>query len=555
MKKNRHSVALHFFGFLFLFSSLLALNIRIGSAGHETHINYQLNQQELVNFTKPSVVRIVQHIKGEATIFPFNLDFKNLTINPIQNEEPLKIPIDDYYTGSGFIVSPNGYIMTNSHVVSYQTAKLKIISNVALLALAQKAQTITESESEEITQDQDKLEEFGKKIGEYLLSESKFDIKKELNVLSPASKSEELDDLLKESFPATVISVNDNFYKDNKDVAIIKINQTNLPYLSPGDSSQIKAGEKIYVFGFPSTAEFNRKDLLESTFTQGIISAFKDAADNNFKLIQTDAKISQGSSGSPLLNEKGEVIGVITYQTGTAEKDQGDNFAFAVPIETAREAIKTFKVSEFELPTEAGNFNDHFRDGIYFVQDKKCQKALAQFEFLKEANSQFQVQNNIKPFIEKCDALTASGQSIDTKWDEIKNEIKNMKNSTWYLIGGGIILLIILSIVIIFLVKKLRSEEKRLKKDEDELSRIENNLSQLNNPGPAQIIPSPESPKEEINILTEQGVQKIENSQPIQAAPAIQPSKNPPNTIRPIQQDISDSQITFVESEKNNPKI
>jgi S1-C subfamily serine protease len=548
MIKNRHFTALHFFGFIFIFSLLLTLNAKISSAGHDTHVNYRLNQQELVNFTKPSVVRIVQHTQGEATIFPFNLDFKNLTISPITDKKPLKIPIDDYYTGSGFIVSPNGYILTNSHVISYQTTKLKIIADVALSALTQKAQTISETDAKEITQDRDKLEEFGKKISEYLLTESKFDIKKEISVLSPSSKSEKLTDLLKESFPANVISVNDNFFKDDKDTAVIKINQTNLPYLSLGDSTKIKTGEKIYVFGFPSTAEFNRKDLLESTFTQGIISAFKDAADKNFKLIQTDAKISQGSSGSPLLNENGEVIGIITYQTGISAKDQGDNFAFAIPIETTLKAIKDFKVSEFELPMDAGAFNDYFRHGIFFVQDKKCKSALAEFAFAKEINPQFQVQENIQPFIDKCNTLIASGQSIDTKWDEIKNEMKNMQPSSWALIGGGIVLLIILAIVIIFLIKKLRSEEARLKIDEAELNKIENDLTQMNAPKSA---PAPMPQFFETNILTEQGVQKIGNSN--QPALPVSPDQNDPvaqASTPTIQKNISDPRINITETKK-----
>jgi S1-C subfamily serine protease len=58
-------------------------------------------------------------------------------------------------------------------------------------------------------------------------------------------------------------------------------------------------GKKVYVFGFPSTAEINQKTLEKLHLPEGIVSAIKQSSDGNLKVFQTDAKVSQGSSGGP----------------------------------------------------------------------------------------------------------------------------------------------------------------------------------------------------------------------------------------------------------------
>lgn len=118
------------------------------------------------------------------------------------------------------------------------------------------------------------------------------------------------------------------------DLAIIKVNMTNLPVAELGDSDSLEVGEIAIAIGNPLGLEFQR------TVTSGIISGLNrsiqvDRANIIDDLIQTDASINSGNSGGPLLNKDGEVIGINTAKIQTAE-----GLGFAIPINSAKAIIE-----------------------------------------------------------------------------------------------------------------------------------------------------------------------------------------------------------------------
>ena len=121
-------------------------------------------------------------------------------------------------------------------------------------------------------------------------------------------------------------------FDKKKDLAIVKVSEVKstgveVPALTLGDSDAVQIGEKIYVAGNPQG--------LEGTFSDGIISAIRgDSTDD--KLFQMTAPISQGSSGGPVLNEKGEVIGV-----SVATLSDGQNLNFAIPVNYLKALMPT----------------------------------------------------------------------------------------------------------------------------------------------------------------------------------------------------------------------
>src|SRR3990167_3625192 len=123
----------------------------------------------------------------------------------------------------------------------------------------------------------------------------------------------------------------EKIYRDPlNDLAILKINASNFKPLKLGNSSKLKLGQLVIAIGTP-LGEFT------NTVTSGIISGlgrgitagspFEGYVEKLDNVIQTDAAISPGNSGGPLLNSKGEVIGV-----NAAIAQEGQNIGFAIPV-------------------------------------------------------------------------------------------------------------------------------------------------------------------------------------------------------------------------------
>lgn len=422
-----------------------------------------LNYEDLSNLVKPSIVRVVQTVSGQATIPPFDIDFNKLEIFKIDNpdQEPLMLPIDDYLSGSGFIINPDGYILTNSHVISQETVKQEVVRQVALEAVNQKIIFEDEQDLQNISEDVGF--EFGKKIAKFIYDESAFDIKSTIVVLNPSSTKNKFKDLIDEGFAAKIVDVNDDFINDNRDVGLIRINLNNLPAIKISDASSLSVGSQVYIFGFPATADFNGNNFLESSFTGGIISAVRDSKNKDFKIFQTDAKVSQGSSGGPLFDGKGAVQGLVTYQTDEIDQSKGDNFNFAIPIEVAQDVLRKEAVQNLE-----GNFNWHFKKGLSFMAERRCKSAISEFNLSGDTNYLFKAADNTKLYMDRCNAMITAGLSIDSWWDTTRNWLKNIDVVIWPII----VVLIILIGAIIFLTIRLR-------KDEKELHQLEENANSL----------------------------------------------------------------------------
>jgi serine protease Do len=166
--------------------------------------------------------------------------------------------------GSGFIISSDGLILTNRHVVSDATADYTVILSD------------------------------GKKYDAKILSTDAF-----------------------------------------LDIAFLKIEAKNLPIVTIGDSDKIVAGQTVIAIGY-TLSEY------QNTVTKGIVSGVKRRVsaqgETIDEAIQTDAAINPGNSGGPLINLRGEVIGV-----NAAINKQGQLIGFAIPINSAKQLIDSVK--------------------------------------------------------------------------------------------------------------------------------------------------------------------------------------------------------------------
>lgn len=122
------------------------------------------------------------------------------------------------------------------------------------------------------------------------------------------------------------------------DLALIKINNAvNLVPITLAESQGLVVGQKVYAIGNPFG--------LSGTMTRGIVSAIRSirGADGNpiEDAIQTDAAVNPGNSGGPLLNSRGEVIGITTLIASNGA-DQSSGIGFAIPINTAKAVLDDF---------------------------------------------------------------------------------------------------------------------------------------------------------------------------------------------------------------------
>jgi serine protease Do len=118
------------------------------------------------------------------------------------------------------------------------------------------------------------------------------------------------------------------------DVALVKIEGNNLPRLTLGDSSKLRVGEWVIAIGSPFG--------LENTVTAGIVSAISRDTGDYLPLIQTDVAVNPGNSGGPLINMRGEVVGINSQIYSRSGGYMG--ISFAVPVDEAirvSEQLKT----------------------------------------------------------------------------------------------------------------------------------------------------------------------------------------------------------------------
>ncbi len=238
---------------------------------------------EVVESASPAVVSIVA--MAEVPIFsqqfmdPFERFFP---FEKHQEQEP-ETEKKQVGAGTGFLVSSDGYIITNRHVVEDQNAQYIVFLN-----------------------DKDHKEE--RAVAEVL-------------ALDP-----------------------------NNDLAILKIEKDNLPYLEFADSDNLRIGQTAITIGY-ALGEF------DNTVSKGVVSGLSRSivashgygfsAERLYNLIQTDAAINFGNSGGPMLNIEGKVIGVNVAMA------RAENIGFAIPGNEARSAFEEVKetgeISEQEI--------------------------------------------------------------------------------------------------------------------------------------------------------------------------------------------------------------
>ncbi len=119
------------------------------------------------------------------------------------------------------------------------------------------------------------------------------------------------------------------------DVAVVKVEATGLPFVKIGDANRLKVGEWVLAIGSPFG--------LDNTVTAGIVSAKQRDTGDYLPFIQTDVAINPGNSGGPLLNLRGEVVGINSQIYSRSGGFMG--ISFAIPIDEATRVAEQLRTS------------------------------------------------------------------------------------------------------------------------------------------------------------------------------------------------------------------
>jgi len=271
--------------------------------------------------------------------------------------------------GSGFLFRHDGYLITNGHVV--QNAKINDPQS------KQKLEETLQSKVEN---------EFFEEYDALLRSKGRPpltpDLKEKVRAAHMVQFRYEHPTLTVYLANGTHVpgELTPNFSPEigvGKDVAIVKIDGTNLPSVPLGDSSKVREQDRIEVIGYPGVAsDWGGNDLISNqsalvpSVTSGSISAIKTLAATSTPVLQSDAAITHGNSGGPAFNMQGEVIGI-----ATAGSDATQGFNFFVPINTAWEFVRREGVAP-----DAGEFTQHWRKALDLFDEKKCRTSIPEFD-------------------------------------------------------------------------------------------------------------------------------------------------------------------------------
>ncbi|MEA5597879.1 trypsin-like peptidase domain-containing protein [Rivularia sp. UHCC 0363] len=177
---------------------------------------------------------------------------------------------------------------------------------------------------------------------------------------------------------------------------MIKVDVINAPTLKLAESSQVKLLDSVTVVGYPGLVEnsalFNDESFYEASFTRGQISAKKNLLDGT-PVLQITAPVPNGNSGGPVLNDNGEVIGLVTF-------GPNDNFTFLFTSNTIQEFLDSAKINN-----QQGLVNQQYRQGLQLYSQGNYEQALQKFQLVKRLFPQHSEVNN---YLDKCQQIVAN---------------------------------------------------------------------------------------------------------------------------------------------------
>jgi len=312
---------------------------------------------------KPSVVRINAFATAQFRYDSATVVIPSVSEGPGRAAGAQVVATGAGGSGSGFIIHPDGLILTSGHVVGptrdLAALERELRRNGALAALRKRYPV------EELRRlyRADALEPYIAAIGS-------------AGTLDKISIVNDIDLSNGVKVPFRIERYSPALSEGGADLALLRVDRKNLPVLSLGDSDRVRVGESIWTFGYPAVASSSDEVIggwlshdtdLEATLNPGSITAIKRDVTNT-PVFQSNVAIYRGNSGGPAVNREGEVIGISTW--GHRDAD----VKFLVPVNVAKSFLAAAKV-----PINVdSDFSRHYRAALDAAGDGRWPVASAE---------------------------------------------------------------------------------------------------------------------------------------------------------------------------------
>lgn len=275
-------------------------------------------------------------------------------------------------SGTGFFITGDGYFVTNCHIIDRDNAYIrrKFILSTFQEVTDANIRSLERSWAMTLSDEQrGLLNNAYSVIYSQVSSMIIFDLKREIFVQFRIDSNK--GEFATKRLPAAVIVSGKAM--PGKDVAVLKVDSVQeMPTLPVSADPMARIGSQVLVFGYPepvtSNAFLAKETSIEPSLTSGVVSAIKRSV-GGWPVIQMDAIITHGSSGSPVCDSKGDVIGLATF--GSLEQNTGilaAGFNFAIPVSVVKEFLDSAKINP-QMSRASLAYNDAIHlyfDGYYF---------------------------------------------------------------------------------------------------------------------------------------------------------------------------------------------
>ena len=338
---------------MILRSALFAMAVLTAAAGLPGPAAAQrvTTVQEALLRVTPAVVLVAAEVSSEVTL--------DCGAGPVKITPPVFRE-----TGTGWFIDERGWLMTNGHVVQPAYEPPRWLANQQ----AQRAVTtaclpgVLKRMGLQPGDAPDREEAAKRKLLDTVLPTTKVNLQPRVFVVTAKGRVEA--EVKKYSPPVNEMS--------GRDLALLKVPGEDYPVLGLADSKAVQTGDPVHIIGFPgvvlSHELLNQSGMIEASVTNGGVSGFKQDRNNN-TVIQTDAPASWGNSGGPVVDDRGKVVGLLTFVSLAPGPEGGivQGFNFVIPSAAVTDFVRDTPVKL----DGASKFNDVWYAGLrgFFTDD------------------------------------------------------------------------------------------------------------------------------------------------------------------------------------------